>query len=171
MRLTILRLLQKTGGSGVAAAFASGLVCLTIQPGVFAQSNDRWVGTWATAEVGRPQNPVPFAPGPAPFMANNRCPAPAAPPVAAAPGQTFAPPPYIQFTNQTLRQIVHTSIGGSKARVVLTNAYGTTPVTIGGAHIALRDTQGSIKASGHPLTFSGKPTITIPANAVMFSDP
>ena len=72
-------------------------------------------------------------------MVNTRCPAPAAPPTPPPPGQTFAPPPYIQFTNQTLRQIVHTTIGGSKARVVLTNAYGTAPVTIGGAHIALRD--------------------------------
>ena len=72
------------------------------------------------------------------------------------PGQTFAPPPFIHFTNQTLRQIVHTSIGGSKARVVLSNAYGTAPVTIGAAHIALRDKQGAIQAaSGRPLTFSG----------------
>src|SRR4029453_16560488 len=98
--------------------------------------------------------------------------APAAPPVVPPPGQTFAPPPYMHFTNQTLRQIVHTTIGGSKARVVLSNAYGTGPVTIGAAHIALRDTQAAIQpASGRPLTFSGKPTVTIPANAVMYSDP
>jgi lysophospholipase L1-like esterase len=57
-------------------------------------------------------------------------------------------------------------------RVVLSNAYGTAPVTIGGAHIALRDKQGAIQAaSGGPLTFSGKPTMTIPANAVIYSDP
>jgi len=105
-------------------------------------------------------------------MANTRCPAPPAPPVASPQGQTFAPPPFIHFTNQTLRQIVHTSIGGSKARVVLSNAYGTAPVTIGAAHIALRDKQGAIQnASGRPLTFGGHPTMTIPANAVMYSDP
>jgi lysophospholipase L1-like esterase len=171
MRVTTLRL-HKPGVSGVTAALV--VVCLGIEPAVFAQvsGGDRWVGTWATAEVGRPQNPAPFAPGPAPFMANNRCPAPAAPPVAAAPGQTFAPPPYIQFTNQTLRQIVHTSIGGSKARVVLSNAYGTAPVTIGAAHIALRDKDSAIQAtSGRALTFSGRPTMTVPANAVIYSDP
>jgi lysophospholipase L1-like esterase len=78
----------------------------------------------------------------------------------------------MHFTNQTLRQIVHTSIGGSKARVVLSNAYGTAAVTVGGAHIALRDKEGTIQqASGRPLTFSGRPTITIPANAMMYSDP
>ena len=160
------------------AVFA--FVLLSVERDSFAQGGlaDRWVSTWATAEVGRPQTP---APPPAaalrPFMANTRCPAPPAPAVAAPPavppaGQAFAPPPYLHFTNQTLRQIVHTSIGGSKARVVLSNAYGTAPVTIGGAHLALRDKQGSIQAaSGGPLTFSGKPTITIPANAVMYSDP
>ena len=78
----------------------------------------------------------------------------------------------MHFTNQTLRQIAHTSIGGSKARVVLSNAYGTAPVTVGGAHIALRDKEGAIQtASDRPLTFSGRPTVTIPANAVMYSDP
>jgi len=155
----------------VALAFAS--VC--VLPGALAQSSasDRWIGTWATAEVGRPQNPIPPAGPPLrPFMVNTRCPAPATPPIAPPPGQTFAPPPYIHFTNQTLRQIVHTSIGGSKVRVVITNAYGTAPLTIGAAYIALRDKQAAIQtASGRPLTFSGKPTVTIPANAVMYSDP
>ncbi len=141
----------------------------------FAQraAPDRWVGTWATAEVGRPQNPFTPAPGPAPapFMLNTRCGAPTPPPVAAPPGQTFAPAPYIHFTNQTLRQIVRTTIGGSRARVVLSNAYGTAPVTIGAAHIALRDKDSVIQASGRPLTFSGRPTFTIPANAIVYSDP
>jgi len=145
-----------------------------MQPDASAQSGiaDRWVGTWTTAEVGRPQRPFLPPPSLPPFMANTRCPAPAAPPVAPPPGQTFAPPPFIHFTNQTLRQIVHATIGGSKARVVLSNAYGTAPVTIGAAHIALRDRQGAIQAaSGGALTFSGKPTMTIPANAVIYSDP
>jgi lysophospholipase L1-like esterase len=102
----------------------------------------------------------------------SKCGAPTAPPIAPPPGQTFAPPAYLHFTNQTLRQIVHTTIGGSKARVVLSNAYGTAPLTIGAAHIALRDKESAIHtASGRALTFSGKSTITIPANALMFSDP
>ena len=156
------------------AAVAALALVLGSDPGALAQSRgaDRWVATWATAEVGRPQNPMPpTGPPLRPFM-TSKCPVPAAPPVATPPGQTFAPPPYVHFTNQTLRQIVHTSLGGSRARVVLSNAYGTAPVTIGAAHIALRDKDGAIQTpSGHALTFSGKPTITIPANAVMYSDP
>ena len=46
----------------------------------------------------------------------NECPAtPAPPPVAPPPGQTYAPQPFVHFTNQTLRQIVRTSLGGAGA--------------------------------------------------------
>src|SRR4030095_8632308 len=173
--ITTQRHLLDRRGSRVVAVAALAVVLLRFESGALAQSgsSDRWVSTWATAEVGRPQNPIPPAGPPLrPFMTNTRCPAPATPPFAPPPGQTFAPPPYMHFTNQTLRQIVHTTIGGSKARVVLSNAYGTAPVTIGAAHIALRDKEGAIQAaSGSALTFSGKSTITIPANAVMYSDP
>jgi lysophospholipase L1-like esterase len=103
----------------------------------------------------------------------NQCPAiPAPAPVAPPPGQTFAPLPFAHFTNQTLRQVVHASIGGSRVRVVLSNAYGTAPFTVGAGHIALRDKEGAIQPkSGRPLTFSGNSTMTIPANAVLYSDP
>jgi lysophospholipase L1-like esterase len=156
------------------AAIAFAFLLVRAEPGVVAQSgtSEHWVGTWTTAEVGRPQSPAPPAPALRPFMANTRCPAPPAAPVAPPQGQAFAPPPFIHFANQTLRQIVHTSIGGSKARVVLSNAYGTAPVTIGAAHIAPRDKLGSIQtASGRSLTFGGQATMTIPANAVIYSDP
>jgi lysophospholipase L1-like esterase len=174
MRSTTMRTIRDRHGSSAVAVAVFALAFVATAPDAFGQSGlvNRWVSTWTTAEVGRPQTPALPAQAPPPFMANTRCPAPPAPPVAPPPGQTFAPPPFIHFTNQTLRQIVHTSIGGSKARVVFSNAYGTAPVTIGAAHIALRDTQGAIQAaSGGPLTFSGKPTVTIPANAVMYSDP
>jgi lysophospholipase L1-like esterase len=157
-----------------AVATFAAVALLVAVPSLVAQNAvDHWVGTWSTSEVGRLQTPQPPAPAPPPFM-TNQCPvvAPAVPPVAPAPGQVFAPQPFIQFTNQTLRQIVHTSIGGSKARVVLSNAYGTAPLTIGAAHIALRDKDAAIQpASDRPLTFSGRPTVTIPANAIVYSDP
>jgi len=75
-------------------------------------------------------------------------------------------------TNQTLRQIVRTSIGGSKLRVVLSNAYGTAPVQIGGGAVALRDRDASIQApSLKTLFFDGAPTATILAGATLVSDP
>jgi lysophospholipase L1-like esterase len=147
---------------GRAAAISIAIALLAGHASVGAQSGrtaEHWVGTWATSEVGRPQTPPPpVAPAPAP----------PGPPVAAP-----APPaPFMHFNNQTLRQIVHTSIGGNRARVVLTNTFGTTPLTIGAAHIARRDTTSAIvPASDRALTFSGRPTITIPPFAMVYSDP
>ena len=52
----------------------------------------------------------------------------------------------------------------------MSNAFGITPVTVGAAHIALRDKEATIvAASGRRLTFSGRPTMAIPAGAVLFS--
>ena len=75
------------------------------------------------------------------------------------------------FENQTVRMIVHTSIGGHRARVWLSNAFGTAPLVIGAAHIALRGSGAAIVPStDHPLTFSGRGSFTIPAGAEILSD-
>ena len=135
---------------------------LAMHPAMSAQrgSNEHWVGTWSTSEVGRPQVPPPVAPALPPFQAN-QCPAP-----------PLAAPTFLHVNNQTLRQIVHTSIGGSSVRVVLSNAYGSAPLTIGAAHVSLRDKDSSIgPASDRLLTFSGRSSFTIPAYALMYSDP
>ncbi len=155
----------------MAIIVVTGLNLWAAHGGTPAQAADGWIGTWSTAEVGRPVSPLPPAPLLPPFMAN-QCPTPPTSAVMPPQGQSFAPLPFTHFTNQTLRQIVHTSIGGAKVRVLISNAYGTAPVTIGAAHIALRDKEGSIRgASGGALAFSGRPTTTIPAGAIAYSDP
>ncbi len=64
------------------------------------------------------------------------------------------------------------SIGGSTLRVHLSNAFGTTPLVVGSAHIALRNKDSAIiPTSDHALTFNGKPSITIPIGAEWISDP
>ena len=78
----------------------------------------------------------------------------------------------LMFDNQTLREIVHTSIGSDTVRVRLSNAYGKETLEIGGAHVALRDKGSSIVVgSDRPLTFSGRPAVSIPANGLVLSDP
>jgi len=78
----------------------------------------------------------------------------------------------LEFANQTLREIVHTSIGGDTVRVRLSNAYGKQSVEIGAAHLALRAKGAGIEAgSDRVLTFSGRPTVSIPPNALVLSDP
>ena len=53
-------------------------------------------------------------------------------------GAATPPQPATVFENQTLRQIVHVSIGGSSLRVRLSNEYGTQPLVVGEARIARR---------------------------------
>jgi len=77
----------------------------------------------------------------------------------------------------TLRQIVHVSAGGHRARIRLSNAYGKTPLSIDAAAIARRDMTGGkggsaiVTGTSRPLTFSGKAAVTIPAGAWVLSDP
>ena len=67
--------------------------------------------------------------------------------------------------------VVHTSIAGRRARIQLSNAFGTTPLAVGGAHIALREKASAIVAAyDRALTFSGKPSFTIPPGAEVLSD-
>ncbi len=73
---------------------------------------------------------------------------------------------------QTIRQTARLSIGGARVRIVLSNEYGKTPLTIGAAHIALAGQGGAIKdGSDHAVTFGGNPTIVIPPGAPAISDP
>jgi lysophospholipase L1-like esterase len=74
------------------------------------------------------------------------------------------------FNNQTLRQIVHTSIGGDRARVRL-STFGASALVVGSAHIGLRDSGAAIiPASDRTLTFGGQSSITIPPGASVLSD-
>jgi lysophospholipase L1-like esterase len=78
----------------------------------------------------------------------------------------------IQINGQTVRQIVHTSLGGERVRVRFSNAYGTSGLVIGSAHVAI-STDGASISSGtdRVLKFNGSPTIIIPAGALVVSDP
>ena len=72
----------------------------------------------------------------------------------------------------TLREIVHISLGGSTARVILSNEFGLDPLTIGAAGIALSAGDGNIVASSTTaLTFGGRPSAIIPPGALVISDP
>ena len=76
------------------------------------------------------------------------------------------------FRNQSVRLIVHTSVGGRKLRVRLSNVYGNKPVRIGPARVARRRSAAEIDpGSSRPLTFGGRPSTTIAAGSVAVSDP
>lgn len=76
--------------------------------------------------------------------------------------------------NHTVRNVVHTSVGGSAARVRLSNVYGNAAVRMGRVTIAVAvrpNTPDAIPGTMRTLTFGGSPSITIPAGAEVLSDP
>jgi lysophospholipase L1-like esterase len=81
------------------------------------------------------------------------------------------------LANSTLRQFVHTTLGGKHVRVRFSNAYGTNSVTINTAHVALAvgtasATNGVIDpATDQPLTFHGVPSVNLPPGEAILSDP
>ena len=76
------------------------------------------------------------------------------------------------FLNQTVRQVVRVSAGGQRIRIRFTNEYGTKPLVIGAARVALADESGSIQpGTEHRVLFSGQSSVTLPAAAPLVSDP
>ena len=166
----------KLQGVRIAAAVAFAvMVALGVQHPLDAQdarAAPHWVGTWFAAltarvdQAGARQGAAPAANAPVLVI----------PPavLAVAPGQVLpvggqSP---LHFKNQTLRQIAHVTLGGTRVRVVFSNLFGTKPLTIGAAHVALRDTGPAIVAgSSRALSFGGMATTAIAAGATLASDP
>ena len=74
----------------------------------------------------------------------------------------------------TVREFVHTSVGGTAARLRLSNQYGQEPLVVQDIYLALRDTNtanGVLTATNHAVTFSGAASVTIPVGAIAVSDP
>jgi lysophospholipase L1-like esterase len=75
------------------------------------------------------------------------------------------------LVDSTLREVVHTSLAGEALRVRFTNEFGTQPLRIDGASVALSTGGSSIDpASQHSLTFSGSHSVVIPPGAFVLSD-
>jgi lysophospholipase L1-like esterase len=84
------------------------------------------------------------------------------------------------LTGHTLRLIMHSSIGGSQARIWLSNRFGTQPLEVGAAHIAVSAvahpggngelTSAILSGTDRVLTFNHQPSVTIPPGATIVSD-
>jgi lysophospholipase L1-like esterase len=76
------------------------------------------------------------------------------------------------LTDTTLRQIVHVSLGGKQIRVRFSNAFGTTPLELASAHVALTAGGSTIRPeTDSALTFQRRRAVTIAPGAPMVSDP
>jgi lysophospholipase L1-like esterase len=75
------------------------------------------------------------------------------------------------FHGQTLRQIVHTSVGGKRTRLRISNVFGTLPVQIEDVHIAMRSSGASImKNSDCQVRFGGRTNVLLAPGATAVSD-
>lgn len=82
--------------------------------------------------------------------------------------------PDADLKDATLRQMVRVTVGGQQIRVMLSNAFGTEPLRVDAAHVALSAGSATSKidpASDRALTFDGVSDVTIPAGASYLSDP
>jgi lysophospholipase L1-like esterase len=83
-----------------------------------------------------------------------------------------APGAALAIDGQTLRQVAHVSLGGERLRVRFSNAFGATPLGISEARVAISSGGSTIvAATDRRLTFGGSPSTTIPAGALVVSDP
>lgn len=73
---------------------------------------------------------------------------------------------------QTVRQVARISLGGRQLRIVLSNAFGKQPLTVGKATIAQPGQGGEVLAgSVRKMTFSGRDGASILPGATLVSDP
>ena len=92
----------------------------------------------------------------------------AAAPVAAEPHTPHG------YPGMSIRNVVHTTVSGTAARVQLSNLFGTVPLVL--THVSLGIAADPSSPGAEPQTitaldFSGRPAVTIPAGRSVLSDP
>ncbi|HEY0000285.1 MAG TPA: SGNH/GDSL hydrolase family protein, partial [Actinoplanes sp.] len=78
------------------------------------------------------------------------------------------------FADQTLRMLVHPTLGGSSVRIRLANTFGAADVTFDAVSVARAAQAGAadlVAGTTRPVTFGGQSAITVPVGAQVVSDP
>ncbi|MCY1145044.1 SGNH/GDSL hydrolase family protein [Actinoplanes sp. Pm04-4] len=134
---------------GVAALPVPVSSSLAGGPSLGGGGRRRWIHTWtAMPQLTEPNN-LP----PAPFTGESSV-----------------------LVDTTLRQTVHVSIGGLHVRVRLSNAFGGAALPLTSVAVAKpvggrAGVSAIMPGSSRPLTFGGRPSVTVPVGAQIVSDP
>lgn len=134
---------RKTSMRSGLMALALALAAVHVAPASAQAEEPNWIGTWMAS--------------PQPIW-----------------GSDFAFPTKIPaaVSDQTIRQVVQVSLGGSRIRLVFSNAYGDAPMRIGGASVGIAGENGAAEPGTiHKVTFGGKDGIVVPPGAPAVSDP
>ena len=77
-----------------------------------------------------------------------------------------------EFNDQTVRNIIYTSVGGDRLRLRLSNKFGSQPLEVGATSVGVV-LDGAQLAAGtsHSVTFDGHASVTIPVGENVLSDP
>ncbi len=132
----------------ITAAALAGVLALPAASAA-ASSRDhhesgRWVATWAASPM--PATPVSLA-AKDDFSAKG-------------------------FRDQTIRNIVWTSVGGQAARIRLSNRFGRRPITFRQVDIGIAGAGAAVRAgTSHLVTFDGRRSVTIEPGQAVVSDP
>jgi hypothetical protein len=88
------------------------------------------------------------------------------------PAETDASEPLLNIENQTVRERVRVSVGGSQIRLRLSNEYGSSSLLLGSVAVALPNGPAAVQpASIRTVTFGGRNSAIISAGAPILSDP
>jgi lysophospholipase L1-like esterase len=78
----------------------------------------------------------------------------------------------VTFSNQTIRNVVHTTVGGNAVRIRLSNTFGAHAIRFDAVFVGLQKVGPTlVPGSSHPMTFGGSRSISIPEGAEALSDP
>ena len=110
---------------------------------------------WVTAWTGSAQGPYPAGnPSAQPDM------------------RAALPDPAVGARDQSFRLIVRPAIWAPQARLRLSNAFGTRPVTLDGVHAGLQlGAAAVVPGTNRPVLFDGRPGVTVPPGGHAWSDP
>lgn len=110
---------------------------------------------WATAWAGSVQGPYPVG-NPS-----------------AQPDQSFAfPDPAEGARDQTMRLVLRPDVWGRQARIRVSNAFGTQPLTLDGVHAGLQlGGAALVPGTNRPVRFAGQDRVTVPPGGEVWSDP
>ncbi|MGW1555015.1 SGNH/GDSL hydrolase family protein [Streptomyces sp. NPDC002144] len=154
--------MTKRHGYALLSAIVALVVGLSAAIYVGAGADHGSIGTAALGKNGAPHNPA------APASTGVWVGAWSASPAGAEPGTETE-----GLAGRSVRNVVHASVGGTSARITLSNLYGQSALTITHASIAVAVASDSAAASAESmrrLTFGGNTTVVIPAGHQVLSD-